>query len=571
MQFLYPNVLFLMLIPTLILFFLIVTQKSKFEKIFNQKVLNKLTISSSKLTKKSRNILLFISLVFMIIALSRPVSDEKEQNINQELIPIVIAIDASKSMLAQDVYPSRLKMAKKKILDLIKSSKQLSIGIIIFGESSFILSPLTNDFTSLNFLVENFDYNLNISDGSNIFSALEASNKLLKDYKSKNILLLSDGGNANNYQEEIEYANKNNLNIYTITIATNNPTPIPTKDGYVNDKDGNIAMVKLNENIKKLSLNSEAGYTNYTLNNDDINSIINDISKKTQKVNMEVKKQKVYTELFYYPLGFALFILLIAFSSLPSIKSLAKTSVLLIILCNIDVNASILDFNTIKEATKAYNNKEYTTSSNKFKDFISTNEGRYNFANSLYKEKKYESALKMYKDIATSDDELEFKKLHNMGNTYVKLNDLNSAKKMYENALKIKEDKQTKENLELVKKALKNKQNKDSKQKQNDKNNKQDKDTKKDKNDKNKSDNKEQSKKDKENNSNKENNKKSQNNKNNENKDDKKASQRKVNENLLSNKEEKKWLNLLKNQKNPILLKKVETKNNSKNSSSSPW
>jgi len=566
MQFLYPNVLFLMLIPSLILFFLIVTQKSKFEKIFNQNVLNKLTISSSKLTKKSRNILLFISLIFMTIALSRPVSNEKEENINQELIPIVIAIDASKSMLAQDVYPSRLKMAKKKILDLIKSSKQLSIGVIIFGESSFILSPLTNDFLSLNFLIENFDYNLNISNGSNIFSALEASNKLLKDYKSKNILLLSDGGNANEYQEEIEYANKNDLNIYSITIATNNPTPIPTKDGYLNDKDGNIAMVKLNENIKKLSLNSGAGYTNYTLNNDDINSIINDISKKTQKISMEVKKQKVYTELFYYPLGFALFVLLIAFSSLPSIKSFTKASVLLIMLCNIDVNASILDFNTIKEATKAYNNKDYVTSSNKFKDFISTNEGKYNFANSLYKEKKYESALKMYKDITTSDDSLEFKKLHNMGNTYVKLNDLNSAKKMYENALKIKDDKQTKENLELVKKALNNKQKKDSKK--NDKNNEQDKNKKENKND---SNNKEESKKDKQNNSNKENNGKDQDSKNDENKNNKEASQSKINEDLLSNKEEKKWLNLLKDKKTPILLKKVETKNNSKNSSSSPW
>ncbi|PLY10367.1 MAG: hypothetical protein C0626_05125 [Arcobacter sp.] len=565
MQFLYPNVLFLMLIPSLILFFLIITQKSKFEKIFNQNVLNKLTISSSKLTKKSRNILLFISLIFMIIALSRPVSNEKEQNIQQELIPIVIAIDASKSMLAQDVYPSRLKMAKKKILDLIKSSKQLSIGIIIFGESSFILSPLTNDFLSLNFLIENFDYNLNISNGSNIFSALEASNKLLKDYKSKNILLLSDGGNANEYQEEIEYANKNDLNIYTITIATNDPTPIPTKDGYLNDIDGNIAMVKLNENIKKLSLNTQAGYTNYTLNNDDINSIINDISKKTKKISMEVKKQKIYTELFYYPLGFALFILLIAFSSLPSIKSFTKASVLLIGLCNIDANASILDFNTIKEATKAYNSKDYATSSNKFKDFISTNEGKYNFANSLYKEKKYESALKMYKDITTSDDSLEFKKLHNMGNTYVKLNDLNSAKKMYENALKIKDDKQTKENLELVKKALENKQNKDSKQKQDNKNNKQEKENKENKNN---SNNKEKSKQNKENSTN---NKKSKDSKSNEKKDNKEASQSKINEDLLSNKEEKKWLNLLKNQKTPILLKKVETKNNSENSSSSPW
>ncbi len=563
MQFLYPNVLFLMLIPSLILFFLIVTQKSKFEKIFDQNVLNKLSIGSSTLTKKSRNILLFIALIFMTIALSRPVTNEKEQDIQQELIPLVIAIDASKSMLAQDVYPSRLQMAKRKISSLIKSSNELSIGIIIFGESSFILSPLTNDFVSLNFLMENFDFNLSISNGSNIFSALEASNKLLGNYKSKNILLLSDGGNASDYKEEIEYANKNNLNIYTITIATNKPTPIPSKDGYLNDTNGNIAMVRLNENIKNLSLNTQAGYTKYTINEDDISSIISDISKKTQKISMEVKKQKTYTELFYYPLGLALFILLIAFSSLPSIKPLAKMLVLLILLNNINVDASILDFNTIKDATNAYNNKDYKTSSNKFKDFINTNEGKYNFANSLYEEKKYQSALNIYKDITTSDDSLEFKKLHNMGNSYVKLNELENAKKMYEKALKIKEDKQTKENLDIVNKALNKKDN----PKQNNKNN-----NKNQKNSDNKKQNEQkQNEESKKNTSEKKEDINKQNSKNEKNKDDKEASQSKIKEDLLSKKEEKKWLNLLENKKTPILLKKVETKNNSKNSSSSPW
>lgn len=185
MQFLYPNVLLMMLIPSLVLFFLIITQKSKFEKVFNQDVLNRLTIPNSNLTKKSRNILLFFALISMVIALARPVTNEKEQSINQEVIPVVVAIDASKSMLAQDVFPSRLKMAKKKVLDLIKAPNQLSVGVIIFGQSSFILSPLTNDFTSLDFLLQNFDYNLNINNGSNIFSALEASNKLLKTINQK--------------------------------------------------------------------------------------------------------------------------------------------------------------------------------------------------------------------------------------------------------------------------------------------------------------------------------------------------------------------------------------------------
>lgn len=577
MQFLYPNVLLMMLIPSLVLFFLIVTQKSKFEKIFNQDVLNRLAIPNSNLTKKSRNILLFLALIFMVIALARPVTNEKEQNINQEVIPVVVAIDASKSMLAQDVFPSRLKMAKKKVLDLVKSPNQLSLGVIIFGQSSFILSPLTNDFTSLNFLLQNFDYNLNINNGSNIFSALEASNKLLKDYKSKNIILLTDGGNEGEYKKEIEYANENNQNIYIITIATKKPTPIPLKDGYENDKDGNIAMVKLNESIKKLSLNTNGGYTNYTLNDDDINSIISDITKKANKINMQIKKQKTYTELFYYPLYLALILLLIAVSSLPSIKSLVRLSIFILVLQNINLEASLLDFNTIKDATKAYNEKDYKTASNKFKDFISTNEGKYDFANSLYKEKKYKSALDIYKDITTSNEVLEFKKLHNMGNTYVKLNDLENAKKMYEKALKIKEDKETKENLEIVKNAMNNKNNKNNKDNKDNKNkNNNGKNDNKNSNNNKQNNNEDKNRqKDKSNKQNDEKDKKNQgeqNSQKNKNSQDKKeASQANIKEDILSNKEEKKWLDLLKNQRTPILLKKVETKNNSENSSSSPW
>ncbi len=567
MQFLYPNVLFFMLIPILILFFLIITQKSKFEKIFDQNIINKLLISNSNLTKKSRNIILFLSLVFMVIALSRPVTNEKEQNIEQELVPVIFAIDASKSMLAQDVYPNRLTMAKNKILNLIKTPNELSIGVLIFGESSFILSPLTNDFSSLNFLIENFDYNLNINDGSNIFSALEASNKLLKDYKSKNVIFLTDGGNNESFDEEIDYANKNNLNVYTITIANNTPTPIPTKNGYLNDKDGNIVMVKLNENIKSLSLNTKGGYTNYTVNNDDINSIINDISNKTKKTLVKLKKQKNYTELFYYPLGFAIFLMLISFSSLPSYKSVLKLSLLLIFFQNINLEASILDFNEIKDATNAYNNKDFKTASNKFKDFINTQEGKYNFANSLYEEKKYQSALDMYKDITTSNENLEFKKLHNMGNTYVKLNDLENAKKMYEKALKIKDDKQTKENLEIVKNALKkNNQNQDNQNQNDNKNN----DNKNKKNDTQKQNNENKENDTKEQVDNEKQNKQDDLNKK-EKSEEKEASQSKISDEILSKKEEKKWLDLLENKKIPILLKKVETKNNSKDNSSSPW
>ncbi len=280
-----------MLVPIIFLMFLIITNKDSFQKYFSKEVLAKLSISNKHMGKTSRNILFFIVLILMAIALARPVVDEKEVSFKQEVSSIVVAIDVSKSMLANDIYPNRLTMAKRKLLDIIENSKQNAIAVILFAKSSFILSPITQDFNSLKILVKNLDSGMNFDNGSNIFSTLETTNKLLKEYKNKNLLLLTDGGNNTSYEKEIEYANKNKINIYTIALATKNASPIKLENGeFLTNKDGSIVTVALNENIKKLSLNTKGGYINYSISNDDINQILVDIEKKSSKKELESKK-----------------------------------------------------------------------------------------------------------------------------------------------------------------------------------------------------------------------------------------------------------------------------------------
>ncbi len=512
----------------------------------------------------------------MIIALSRPVINEKEQSFEQEVASIVIAIDVSKSMLANDIYPNRLTMAKQKLLTIIEESKQNALAVILFAKSSFILSPVTQDFNSLKILVENLNTGINFDNGSNIFSTLEATNKLLKDYENKNLLLLTDGGNATSYEKEIKYANKNKINVYTIAIATNKASAIKLDNGkFLTKDDGSIVTVALNENIKKLSLNTKGGFINYSINNSDLKQILKDIEQKSVKKQLESKKFKTYTELFYYPLALAIFILFIAFSSLPKFLS-KKVTISMIILSlffisSNDLKAFEFDFETIEKANKAYKNSNFKEASENFDKVLNTPEARYNYANSLYKEKKYKEALMQYKNVTTSNKNLEYKKLHNMGNSYVKLNDLENAKKMYENALKIKADKETRENLKKVQDILdkvKKQQNK-NKEKQNNKD-KQDKKEQKEKNQENKNkdnkENKNNQDKDKEENS--QNKQEQQKNNKGENKEKQNLKQSQKPK-QLSDLEEKKWLERLENKKSPVLLKKVKTKN--EDSSSNPW
>lgn len=576
-----------MLIPVLILIFLISTKQDSMQRVFSQQTLDALSISNRYMKKSTRNVLFFMALILMILALARPVSNPKEVNIKQEITPIVVAIDVSKSMLANDIFPNRLSMAKNKLKAIIKNSQHNAIGVLLFAKSAFILSPVTQDFNSLNYLVDNFDNGLNFDNGSNIFALLEASKKLLSSYTNKNVLILTDGANKDDFDEEITYANENNLHIYTLALATKKPTPIKIKDQYLTDSQGNIVTVKLNENIKELSLQTQGAYINFSLDTQDIVAILNDIESQSNKEQLKQKKYKIYTELFYYPLGAALILLLVAFSSLPR-----KTAAILFFctfLYQDPLYSDILDFQTINEANEAYKNKQYKEASQGFEKVNSTIQAHYNLGNALYKQQKYKEALTQYKKVVTSNEHINYQKLHNMGNTYAKLGQLKDAKKMYEDAkkmyedaLKIHKDTQTQENLEAVNKALQKQQKKDnkSKNKKNQKNqdkknqskqekqkNKSQKDTQKSEE---KSKEKQKDKTDSAKKSQKQSKQKAQKNQ------DKKGQKAQSNENEalkntpISKREEEKWLKQLSKQKAPVFMHKVKS-SKPQEESNSPW
>lgn len=543
-----------MLIPSFILMYFILTKQNKLENYFSKTALNKLSISNQYFSNKTRNIILFLSLIFMIIALARPVTNEKINNSETSLTPIIIAIDVSKSMKAVDLFPNRLEFAKQKLLNILDNSKTEAIGVILFAKSSFLLSPVTEDFNSLKILIKNLDTGINFDNGTNIYSTLETTNKLLKNYSNKNLLLLTDGGDKENFDEEINFANKNGIKIYTLALATSNGSAIKEENGnYLTTKDGKIVNVKLNSKIKDLSLKTDGGYIEYSLDNKDIEQILDDINSKSNKEKFEERKYKTYTELFYYPLAIALFLLLIAFSSMPSLKRTKLPIFILFFTFNVTnsqlIASSIFDFKTIKEANKAYENQDYTKASKEFEKLDSNEFRDYNLANSLYKENKFKEAIDIYKNIKTSSNDLEFKKLHNLGNAYAKNSDFQNAVDSYEKALKLKNDSTTKENLQLVKKLLDNK----------------------------KDDNKNQNKQDEQKN-NKENQKQEENKEDSSQKDEnktKKQNQKNLkNEQLeqkeeISNFEEEKWLKELENQKTNSMLKKMESSKD--DSISNPW
>jgi len=173
-------------------------------------------------------------------------------------------------------------------------------------------------------------------------------------------------------------------------------------------------------------------------------------------------------ELFYYPLALGLFFLLLALSSFPSKIFKKNISVFLLagVYCvPLKVDADIFNFETIQIAKQLYEDKKYDEASNQYRKLPATAQGLYNLGDTLYKQNKYKEAIKSYNKVITKDKELEGKKLHNIGNSYLKLNDLEKAKEFYEKSLKIREDNETRENLVLVTKELEKQKKKKQKNK----------------------------------------------------------------------------------------------------------
>ena len=303
-----------LIIPAVVLWFFIHSKKNNIEALFSPEVLEKISLNNHKISTKTRLRLLLLSMVFIIITLSRPTLDYGEIKVNKRLSDLVVAIDMSQSMLANDIYPNRFEFAKNKLLNSLDEISSTRISILGFANQAFLISPLTDDFSSLKFLIKNI-YLDNISlKGTNILNIIQSANDLLGDAPNKQILLLTDGGDSDNFDDEIDYANEHNIQMFVFDTASERGSSIPTEEGTLKDAYGNLVIVRENPNIKDLADQTQGGYLKYSLNNNDLSNFINQFKKYTSNRNTSIIQKQ---QLFHYPLMLALVLLFFAFFSLP--------------------------------------------------------------------------------------------------------------------------------------------------------------------------------------------------------------------------------------------------------------
>ncbi len=330
MSFLHPQFLYYMIIPLIILFAFILTQRSKQMKFFSDEVLKRLSIRDKYLSIRSRNILYFFIFFFLIITLAQPVIPDGKVRVQTRGANVILALDTSVFMQAKDLYPNRLQVAKHKMLEFIKLFHSNKIGIITFAKNSFLVSPLSFDHKGVSFLLKRLQPTLIIQSGANFGQLLYSINQMIKSKTKKYLVIFTDGGVQKSFTDEIQYAKKHNIIVFVLGIGTKKGIAVPTKNGFLTHN-GDIVISKLNQNIVSLATHTGGIYIHGVLSNADVKRLVNEINIMTRGDVLKAHMVVHYIALFYFPLAFALLLLLIAMSSIRNIRKIDKVIYLALI------------------------------------------------------------------------------------------------------------------------------------------------------------------------------------------------------------------------------------------------
>jgi len=315
MSFLYPIVLLFVFLSLLLLFLI---KKYNFdEKYFSKRVLSRIAPDGLKKLSNKKQIFLVLAITFALLSLSRPYIKGQEIKVNTKSYEVVVGFDISNSMLCDDVYPNRLEFAKQKFYNFLKDLKDEKVAILGFSSRAFLIAPPTDDYQTLKFLVKNMQTDYISLKGTDIGEFLKSANELFSNKDAnKAVVIFSDGGDKEDYSKDIEYAKSHHIKVFVYAIGTQKGGVIKTKNGVLKDKDGNIVIVKLNKNIKKLALKTGGAYMRYSLKNNDIKELVKAIRESFQnEAKNSIKTIKNNLELFWIPLVLSiLFFFLASFS-----------------------------------------------------------------------------------------------------------------------------------------------------------------------------------------------------------------------------------------------------------------
>ena len=462
------------------------------------RLLEKLTLGVSPKKRLIKRVILVLAVASIFVALARPQMGFQWKEVKRKGIDILVAVDTSKSMLAEDVKPNRLERSKFGIMDFVSKLEGDRVGLLPFAGTAFLMCPLTLDYDAFRNSLEALDTEIIPEGGTDLASAIyEAEAAFQNDANHKILVLVTDGedleGEALSAATE---AKDKGLTIHTVGVGTPSGELIPLasggKDGvFVKDETGQPVKSRLDETmLQKIAEATGGRYEPLGQQAEGLEAIYREKLSLVPQQDLAERLQRVPIERFQWPLMLALILLLAEFAisdrkrgrkNFPIIKTayrrirrdkacLVSTALVLLAIVFLGFRGAHASPGSAEAAYKAGNYdlavEGYRSEAQKSPEEPQL---QFNLGAAAYKGKQYPEALTSFKRaLNVQDIHLQNQSYYNMGNTLYRqgeetekqnpqqtIQHWEASIQAYENALKLKpEDQDAEFNKEFVKKRL---------------------------------------------------------------------------------------------------------------------
>jgi Ca-activated chloride channel family protein len=303
-----PDFLYLLLLlpVTVILWILNESRKKRaLRRLGNAEFVKKLMPEFSGIRPNLKFFLQLVAASLVIIILARPQFGSKLEEVKKQGIEVIIALDVSNSMLAEDIQPDRLTRAKQALTRLIDNLDNDKIGLIVFAGDAYTQIPITSDYISAKMFLSAINPDMVPKQGTAIGSAIELGMRSFSpgEGKSKAMIIITDGENhEDDPGSAAAEASKAGIVIHTIGIGSVEGVPVPVtingRRDYLKDPEGNTVITKLDEDIlKKIAVTASGNYVRASNTNIGLDEIFSEI-RKMKKEDLESTMYTEYNDQF---------------------------------------------------------------------------------------------------------------------------------------------------------------------------------------------------------------------------------------------------------------------------------
>jgi Ca-activated chloride channel family protein len=428
----------------------------------------------------AKGALRLFALAMLILALATPRFGSQLVKVEREGIDLVIALDTSLSMLAEDVAPNRLAAAKREISDLIGGLKGDRVGLVAFSGEAVTLCPLTVDYEAAMMLARSIDVYTVSEPGSAIGDAIQVAATLFEGTEKgdRAVILVTDGENtAGNLDDGIRAATEADIRVYAIGLGSPRGELIPERGtdgavmGYKKDARGETVLSRLDEGaLERIAAATRGKYLPATTEGLELKVLYDEISGMERKLikGEFVERRK---ERFWLPLALALAALLldVATGSRASRRRDGRRRVLhtgaaaamlaVAVVVAPPAHAKSVNRGKIKAGNQAYMDRDYAKAFSLYREAVgdSTRPPKnsygafYNGGNALFHQQKYQPAIDYYQRSYSPDSVLTGRMLYNRGNALLKSGKPGEAVESYVQALQyLPDDEDVRHNLEVA-------------------------------------------------------------------------------------------------------------------------